>query len=278
MNKGIVYIISGKKYTRWALRSIISLRQNGGQAGKLPVHVHFLGDYFYEDHLNNLGCTCLHHEFDDKLSPTQNHRKCKGTVMQEVPFDKYVMIDADTFVQNDFIDMFDKIPDEGVAGIEDGNFESHLQMGEFLFIKGKVKDSRQFIKEQLKVDYGDENKSFPPYYNVGIIGWSYTASYQVGEELFNLLDRLQQNPNYNPHDEQLPMNSILHHKNIPAVAISPLYNYTKSRLKKNRLQDKHEDIKNKIKIIHNRSCIESEWIDAKPVEDVLKRMIDENTK
>jgi len=276
MNKGIVYIVGGKKYARWALRSVISLRQNGGQAGQLPVHVHFLGDYFYEDHFNLLGCTCLHHEFDSELSGTQNHRKCKGSVMQEVPFDKYIMIDADTFVQNDFIDMFNQIPDEGVAGIEDGNFESHLQMGKFLFIKGKVDNPGAFIKECLDVDYEDQNDSFPPYYNVGVIGWSYSASCKVGKDLFTLLDKLQKLPNYNAHDEQLPMNSILYHYKIPSVAICPTYNYTKSRLKKNRKNGTHEEIKGTVKVIHNKSCIESDWINARSVEEVLDRLMKES--
>lgn len=272
MNKGIVYIASGKKYARWALRSVISLRQNGGRAGKLPVHIYFLGSYFYEDHFNDLGCTCLRHAFDAALSPTQNHRKCKGDVMQIIPFDKYIMIDADTFIQNDFIEMFDEIPDDGVAGIEDGNFESHLQMGKFLFIKGSVKNPREFIQECLNVDYGDDSSSFPPYYNVGVIGWSSVASSQVGNELFDLLSKLQNNPNYNSHDEQLPINSILYHRKIPAVVVDPVYNYTKSRLKKNRNNGTHNQVASTIRIIHNKSCVESDWINAEPVEKELKKM------
>ena len=55
--------------------------------------------------------------------------------MQEVPFDRYIMIDADTFIQGDFYDMFNLIPKNGVAGIKDGNFENHLQMAKFLFAR-----------------------------------------------------------------------------------------------------------------------------------------------
>ncbi len=278
VNKGIIYIISGQKYARWALRSIISLRQNGGEAGKLPVHVHFLGEYIYEDQLNSLGCTCHYHDLNKDLSMTQNHRKCKGSVMNGISFDKYIMIDADTFVQNDFIDMFNRIPNDGVTGIEDGNFDSHLQMGKFLFIKGKVDDAREFIKNCLRVDYGITDDSFPPYYNVGVIGWSSGASHIVGEELFKLLSTLQKNPNYNSHDEQLPMNSILYHHKIPANTIDPTYNYTKSRLKKNKMKGIHDEIKESIKIIHNKSCIESDWINPKPVEEELERLLHANPK
>lgn len=273
MNKGIIYIVSGQKYARWALRSVISLRLNGGESGKLPVNIHFLGNYVYEDQFNSLGCCCIKHELNKDLSLKQNHRKFKSLIMQETFFDKYVMIDADTYIQNDFIGMFDQIPPNGVAGIEDGNFKNYLQMAKLLFVKGKVDNLRDFVKECLHVDYGDTSISFPPYYNVGVIGWSKTASNVVGYTLYRLLEHLQKKENYNSHDEQLPINVILHHKGIPAIAINPIYNYTKSRLKKNIKNKTHKSIKDSIKIIHNKSCIESSWINPKPVEDTLKELI-----
>jgi len=267
MNKGIVYIIGGKRYARWALRSVISLRENGGRAGQMPVHVYFMGDYIYEDEFNDMSCSCIQ---VSEEKPSRNvHRRSKAIVMETIPFDKYIMIDADTYIQNDFYDMFDLIPDDGIAGIEDGNFESHLQMAKFLFVKGKVGDVRQFALDTLNVDYGSD-KTFPPYFNVGVIGLSRGASKIMGKRLLPLLERLQKNENYNPHDEQLPMNSVMHRFNIPAVAIDPLFNYTKSRTAKNRKSGLHEKIKDRIKIIHNKSCIESDWIDNTRVETLLK--------
>jgi len=271
MNKGIVYIIGGKKYARWALRSVISLRLNGGRAGKMPVFVYFMGKYIYEDAFNDLGCSCMQISEED---PSRSvHRRSKAAVMATIPFDKYIMIDADTYIQNDFYDMFDLIPDDGIAGIEDGNFESHLQMAKFLFVKGKVQNVRQFALDTLDVDYGADYE-FPPYFNVGVIGLSQSASKTMGKHLSPLLGKLQKNENYNPHDEQLPMNSVMYRFNIPAIAIDPLFNYTKSRTAKNRKSGLHETIKNQIKIIHNKSCIESDWIDNRNVETLLNKGID----
>lgn len=270
MNNGIIYIVGGHKYARWTLRSVLSLKQNAKHAGQLPIHVHFMGDPIYENQLNNLGCTCICHPMNKNLSGTQNHRKTKAEVMQSIVFEKYVMIDADTFVQGDFIDMFDQIPRDGIAGIIDGNFQSHLQMAKFLFIKGKVDDIRKFVLEVTGVDYG-LSENFPPYFNVGVIGMAKKASCKLGEKLFPLLDKLQQNPNYNPHDEQLPMNAIMYLEEIPAIAVDPIYNYTRSRMKANIKSGLHETVKDNVRIIHNRHFPkEATWVDQSKVNKELE--------
>ena len=192
--------------------------------------------------------------------------------MQTVPFDNYIMIDADTYIQNDFYEMFDLIPENGVAGIEDGNFESHLQMAKFLFVKGKVPSVNDFIIDTLDVDYS-RDAVFPPYFNVGVIGLSQKASCTMGKHLFPLLEKLQTNEHYNPHDEQLPMNAVMFRHGIPAIAIDPIFNYTKSRMVKNRKGGLHEEVKNKVKIIHNKRCIESDWINNISVEKALAKMV-----
>lgn len=260
MNKGVVYIVGGRKYATWALRSILSLRQNGGRGGKQPVHIHFLGELFFEDQFNDLGCAVIPH--DVGVPSHHAHRKLKSIVMQQIPFERYVMIDADTFIQGDFYELFNLIPENGVAGIEDGNFKSHLQMAKFLFVNKHAKkmDIRLLVKDMLNVDYGSEEK-FPPYFNVGVIGLTQSASTTIGKELYPLLMDLSKNKFYNPHDEQLPMNSIMHRNNIPAVAVDPIFNYTRSRMKKNQKSGQHDAVKDNIRIIHNRHYLkEADWV------------------
>lgn len=274
MNKGIVYIIGGKKYAQWALRSILSLRQNGGRAGKQPVHIHFLGDLFFEDQFNDLGCSVIPHNVD---ASHHAHRKLKSMVMQEVPFDRYVMIDADTFIQGDFYGLFDLIPENGVAGIEDGNFESHLQMAKFLFLTKHAKELPvcSTVKDMLGVDYSTEEK-FPPYFNVGVIGLAHSASTTIGKELYPLLVKLSENKCYNTHDEQLPMNSIMHLHNISAIAVDPIYNYTRSRMKNNKKKGIHDQIKENVLIVHNRHYPkEADWINMKPVNESFDAIMGE---
>ncbi|MHA2281503.1 MAG: glycosyltransferase [Promethearchaeota archaeon] len=275
MTRGIVYIVGGQKYAKWALQSIISLRRNAGRAKMLPVHVHFIGKVEFEEAFNHLGCTCILHTATSGISH-HLHRVFKSLIMQnEVPFDRYVMIDADTFVQGDFYDMFDLIPEDGVAGIEDGNFESHLQMARFLFLTKHAdkKNARSIVKELLGIDYGT-NETFPPYYNVGVIGFSTHASEIIGAELFPLLEKLSKSKLYNQHDEQLPMNAIMHHKNIHAVAIDPIYNYTRSRMKKNKKEDTHDKIKGNVRIIHNRHYPnEADWIDLRTVKQEMESLV-----
>ncbi len=265
MNKGIVYIIGGRKYAKWALQSILSLRRNGGRAGQQPVHIHFIGELFFTDQFNDLGCSVIPHDVD---APSHHaHRKLKSVVMQEVPFDRYIMIDADTFVQGDFYELFDLIPENGVAGIEDGNFESHLQMAKFLFLNkvAKGQNVRLLVQTMLKVDYG-VGGPFPPYFNVGVIGLSKNASKIIGEELYPLLLELSKITFYNPHDEQLPMNSIMHRHGVPAIAVDPIYNYTRSRMRKNKKAGDHEKIKRGVCIIHNRHYPkEADWVDTKSI-------------
>lgn len=262
MNKGIVYIVGGKKYAEWALRSVLSLRRNGGRGGKQPVHIHFIGELFLVDQFNDLGCSVIPHDVD---APSHHaHRKVKSIVMQEVPFERYIMIDADTFVQGDFYELFDLIPENGVAGIEDGNFKSHLQMAKFLFVNKHAKnmDIQTLVKTMLGVDYGSK-ESFPPYFNVGVIGLTRSASVTIGKDLYPLLVSLSENKFYNPHDEQLPMNSIMHRNKIDAIAVDPIYNYTRSRMRKNIKEGTHDEIKDNIRIIHNRHYPkEANWIDT----------------
>lgn len=271
MNRGIVYIIGGEKYAEWTLKSVLSLRKNGGEASALPVHIHFIGRYEFEELFNKLGCTCVLHETDEEMSH-HTHRKFKSLVMESyIPFDQYIMIDADTFVQGDFFEMFHLIPENGVAGIEDGNFQSHLQMAEFLFLKNKKgKDIRKLVKEMLHVDYGSDEQ-FPPYFNVGVIGFSQTASQRIGQRLFPLLSGLNKNKYYNPHDEQLPMNSLFHRFKIPAVAVDPIFNYTRSRMKKNKKAGIHDEIKSDVRIIHNRHYPkEADWVDIKSIDQIYR--------
>jgi lipopolysaccharide biosynthesis glycosyltransferase len=272
MNKGIVYIIGGRKYAKWTLQSVLSLRKNGGRAGKQPVHIHFLGDLFFEDQFNDLGCSVIPHNVD---ASHHAHRKLKSMVMQEIPFDRYVMIDADTFIQGDFYDLFDLIPENGVAGIEDGNFENHLQMAKFLFVTkhAKGKDTRPLVKEMLGVDYGT-GENYPPYFNVGVIGLSKSASAIIGKELYPLLVKLSENKCYNTHDEQLPMNSIMHLNNISAIAVDPIFNYTRSRMRKNKKLGIHDGIKDGVKIIHNRHYPkEADWVNVVDIHKECEGLI-----
>ncbi len=263
MNKGFVYIIDGTKYSRWALRSVLSLRSFGGESSNLPVIVYFLNDYCFVDQFNELSCVCIKLPPADKKSIRKQHRMAKAIVMGIVPFEKYIMIDADTFVQGDPSEMFDLIPDDGIAGIEDGNFQSHLQMARFLFVKSGVADVRDFVIHCLGVDYGDETQKFPPYYNVGVFGLSQAASQCLSKHMQPLFEKLHSSLYYNPHDEQLPINSIMHKNSITGVAINPIFNYTKSRLKKNLSNKTHDDIKDSVRVIHNRKCVESDWIKEK---------------
>ncbi len=274
MNKGIVYIIGGRKYAKWALQSILSLRRNGGRAGQQPVHIHFLGELFFEDQFNDLGCSVIPHNTD---ASHHAHRKLKSMVMQEVPFDRYVMIDADTFIQGDFYDLFDLIPENGVAGIEDGNFESHLQMAKFLFLNktAKGQDARLLVQTMLKVDYGAK-EDFPPYFNVGVIGMTKPASITIGKKLYPLLVELSEIIFYNPHDEQLPMNSIMHLNGIPTIAVDPIYNYTRSRMRNNKKKGIHDETKDNVRVIHNRHYPkEADWVDVgsihKECEELIKK-------
>lgn len=273
MNKGIVYIVGGRKYSKWTLQSILSLRKNGGRAGQQPVHIHFLGEPFFEDHFNDLGCSIIHHH----NAPSHHaHRKLKSVVMHEIPFDKYIMIDADTFIQGDFYELFDLIPENGVAGIEDGNFESHLQMAKFLFVTKHAKgDIRSLVKEMLGVDYGAK-ESYPPYFNVGVIGLTKSASKTIGRELYLLLVKLSENKAYNTHDEQLPMNAIMHLNGIPAIAVDPAFNYTRSRMRKNKKLGKHDKIKDKVCIIHNRHYPkEADWVNVKRIHEECDNLLKE---
>ncbi len=275
MNKGIIYIVGGKKYARWALQSILSLRRNGGRGGQQPVHIHFIGELFFADQFNDLGCSVIPHGVDAPSHHT--HRKLKSVVMQEVPFDRYIMIDADTFIQGDFYDLFNLIPENGVAGIEDGNFESHLQMARFLFLNKHAKgmEARPLVTDMLGVDYGSQ-ENYPPYFNVGVIGLTQSASITIGKELYPLLVNLGENQFYNSHDEQLPMNSIMHRHKIKAIAVDPIYNYTRSRMKKNMNESTHEQIKDNVRIIHNRHYPkEADWIDFSVIQSELKEIIDE---
>lgn len=274
MNKGVVYIIGGEKYAKMALASILSLRKNGGRAGKQPIHVYYMGEVFFDGAFNNLGCSIIPCSCN-KISQG-GHRLVKSTVMQEVSFDKYIMIDADTFVQGDFYELFDLIPEDGVAGIGDGNFQSHLQMAEFLFLNknGKKKgEIRETVKELLGVDYGEEI-NFPPYFNVGVLGLSLSASKKIGEKLYPLLEALSATGIYNPHDEQLPLNSILYHDEIPAVEVNPIFNYTRSRMKHNIKNGTHDSIKDTIRVIHNRHYPkEANWIDTKSIIEEVEKLI-----
>lgn len=274
MSKGIVYIIGGRKYAKWALQSIVSLRQNGGRAKLLPIHVHFIEQIEFEEVFNYFGCTCILHKTTSGMSH-HVHRLFKSLIMKEVPFDKYVMIDADTFVQGDFYDMFELIPEDGVAGIEDGNFKSHLQMARFLFLTkyADKKNVRNIVKELLGVDYGAK-ETFPPYYNVGVIGFSAHASQMIGRELFPLLEKLSKNKLYNQHDEQLPMNAIMHHKKIHGISIDPIYNYTRSRMKNNKKKGIHDNVRENIRIIHNRHYPnEADWIDLKSIQEQIEQIV-----
>lgn len=281
MNKGIVYIIGGRKYAKWALQSILSLRRNGGRAGQQPIHIHFIGKLFFTDQFNDLGCSVIPHDVD---APSHHaHRKLKSVVMQEVPFDRYIMIDADTFIQGDFYELFDLIPENGVAGIEDGNFESHLQMAKFLFLTKHANvyylrgmgDTRSLVKEMLGVDYSTK-EDFPPYFNVGVIGLTKSASITIGEKLYPLLVKLSGDKNYNTHDEQLPMNSIMHLNNIPAIAVDPVFNYTRSRMRKNKKLGKHDGIKNGVRIIHNRHYPkEADWVNVDVIHKECENLIAE---
>lgn len=272
MNKGIIYIIGGRKYVKWALQSILSLRRNGGRAGQQPVHIHFIGEPFFADQFNDLGCSVIPHDVD--VPSHHAHRKLKSIVMQEIPFDRYVMIDADTFVQGDFYELFDLIPKDGVAGIEDGNFESHLQMAKFLFVTKHAKgDIRPLVKEMLGVDYGSK-ESYPPYFNVGVIGLTKSASITIGRELYPLLVKLSENKAYNTHDEQLPMNSIMHLNGISAIAVDPVFNYTRSRMRKNKKLGQHDGIKDGVRVIHNRHYPkEADWVNVDVIHKECERLI-----
>lgn len=273
MNKGIIYIIGGQKFSRWTLRSVISLRQNGGEAGGLPVHIHFIGNYHYEEQFNSLACTCIKHPYDGKEPFSPLHRRYRSFIMQETPFDKFVMLDSDTFIQGEFIDFFRLTPDEGIAGAEDGKYESHLQMAQSFFLKKKLSDAdtRKETLRLLNVDYGAEFK-FPTYYNCGSVCFSKMASEKIGKELIKVLEAIQDDPIYNTHDDQLPFNSVVHRLGIKAASVNPIYNYTKSRMNKNKGLKLHDTVKDDVRIIHNRRCIESDWIDKTAVEIVLKKL------
>jgi len=275
MHRGVIYILSGEKFCKWGLRSIISLRKNA--SSDLPIHVYFIDQILFQQQFEMLGCKCIMIESPANQSVRHSHRLTKALVMQQNEFDQYVMIDADTLVQGNFDQIFKLLPANGVAGIEDGNFVSHLQMADFLFIKKSVPDTREFVKEMLGVDYSSEGP-FPPYYNVGVFALTKEASVIVGQELEVLIKKLHGNKHYNPHDEQLPINSILHLKKIPAASIDPLFNYTKSRMKKNIANGTHDSIKGRIKVIHNRSCIESEWLgeQSHEINATLNYMVDTN--
>ena len=138
-------------------------------------------------------------------------------------------------------------------------------------MKRKSSKIREDVKEMLGVDY-ESDEDFPPYYNVGVLGLSKHGSCIIGQKLLPLLTALQKDSRYSSHDEQLPLNSIMHHHDILGVAIDPVFNYTKSRMKKNKALCTHNMIKDKVRIIHNRRCIESDWIDPEPVEIDLKRL------
>ena len=253
--------MGGRKFAKWALQSILSLRKNGGHSGQLPVHIHVMGEPFFTNQFNDLGCSVIPRDID--TASQQAHRKLKFVVMQETPFDRYIMIDADTFIQGDFYELFDLIPENGVAGIEDGNFESHLQMAKFLFLNkhAKGQDLRLLVQSMLHVDYGAD-ETFPPYFNGGVLGLSRTASITIGKELYPLLLELSKNKYYNLHDDQLPMNSIMHRHGVPAIAVDPVFNYTRSRMRKNKKSGEHDRIKDGIRIIHNRHYLqEADWVD-----------------
>jgi len=275
MNKGVIYIIGGQKFSRWTLRSVISLRQNAGEAGKLPVHIHFIGKYCYEDQFNSLGCTCIKHSYDGKEPFSPLHRRYRSAIMQETPFDKFVMLDSDTFIQGDFIDFFKLTPDDGIAGAEDGKFENHLQMARSFFLKKKL--STDEVRKQtirlLYVDYGAK-EDFPPYYNCGSVCFSKKASEKIGKELFAVLAAIQNDPIYNTHDDQLPFNSVVHRLKINAASINPIYNYTRSRMKGNQKKGIHDKIKEDVRIIHNRHYArEADWINTEPIEAELNRLL-----
>ncbi len=259
LKNGIIYILCGEKFCRWGLRSVVSLKRNAPKCSKLPINVYFINEIIYQEQFESLGCSCILIDSPSDRSVRHSHRLTKSIVMQHNEFDRYVMIDADTYVQNNFDDIFNLIPESGIAGIEDGNFQSHLQMADLLFVKGKTPNTRELVKKSLNVDYGADEE-FPPYYNVGVFALTKSASIILGQKLEALIKKLYDNPSYNPHDEQLPINSIMHLKKIPAASIDPIFNYTKSRMKKNIGNGTHDSIKHKIKIIHNRSCIDSEWI------------------
>lgn len=273
MTRGIIYIIGGRKYAIMAMQSVLSLRKNGGKAANLPIHIHFIGDIIFNEQFNSLKCNLIKH--NDLEISHHTHRKIKSIVMQNPGFDQHIMIDADTFVQGDFYSLFDCIPENGVAGIEDGNFGSHLQMAKFLFLtKHAPKDEvRSIVYNMLSVDYGSDSQ-FPPYYNVGVIGFSKNASIIIGTHLLPLLEKLSLNKFYNTHDEQLPINAIMHLFGIKGIACDPIYNYTRSRMRKNKKEGTHDNIKSNVRIIHNRHyATEADWVDIKSIHDACKEIL-----
>jgi len=258
------------------MQSVLSLRRNGGLAGKLPVHIHFLGDCYFVDQFNELACTCIHHPRENpKESFTCLHRRHRSVIMQETPFEKFVMLDSDTFIQGDFIDFFKLTPDNGIGGAEDGNFESHLQMARNFFLRKKIpmQETQEEVKRLLNVDYG-EKKDFPVYYNCGSVCFSKSASAKIGAELVKVLEKIQDEKIYNTHDDQLPFNSVVHRLGIEAASLNPIFNYTRSRMKKNKNKGIHDKIKSDVKIIHNRHYPkEADWVNVQSIHEECERLI-----
>ena len=271
MNQGIVYIVGGKKYAKLALTSVLSLRKNGGRASSSTVQIHFMGEFEFKEQFEKLGCICIKHSLN-KISHS-THRKLRFTY--NTSFDRYIMLDADTFIQGDFYDIFNLIPENGIAGVEDGNFENHLQMAKFLFLTkyADKKNVRNIVKEMLGVDYGLQ-ENFPLYCNGGMIGISSYASILLEKKILPLLEKISSDKRYNIHDDQLPMNAIIYLNNIQIVAIDPTYNYTRSRMKKNKKLNIHDNIKKNIKIIHNRRYEkESDWIEFSSIKKELEQLL-----
>ena len=288
-DRAVIYCVLGDKYAKMAFKSASSLRKNAEAMANIPIYVYHIGDsFFLKESFDELGCRSIGidpmkvresipvkapcywcdswiHPVTTDLSNTQRSRLTRALIMVSPPSVRNVMLDADTFVQNDFTGLFDLMQKGGVVGVEDGNFDSHLGMAKRLFFKKKVNDSAKFIKEHLGVDYSIKPPSrYAPYFNMGVFGFHACQNTRsLGAWWWNKMLELYEVPEHDPFDDQLLMNAGLTQFKIPTISVNPIFNYTRSRMKNNMKSGLHEKVKDQVRIIHNRRLGECEWIKEK---------------
>ena len=81
-------------------------------------------------------------------------------------------------------------------------------------------------------------------------------------------------PEYNPAEEQLPANALMHRLGIPYDKVDYLFNYTKSRMRANMKTGVHKNLKADVKIVHNRNAMKLDWLSdqAATVQEIFMEL------
>lgn len=109
MNQGIVYVTYGKEYSDYSLLSVASVRKINTNFGKLPIIINQIDRYYNTNELNLYSCPIILSEMN---TGKNEHIKCcliaRASIMLNSPFDKYLLMHADTKFMSDVSYLLDK--------------------------------------------------------------------------------------------------------------------------------------------------------------------------